>query len=52
MRLRWPFKRRVRVVKAPFVCTHKDFTEPDKQDRLCAKYGCPGDPNWRGDGCR
>ena len=28
----------------PFECTHNDS--------LCDKYGCPDDPNWKGDGCK
>lgn len=25
------------------------FTCPHEGDYLCDKYGCPDDPNWRGD---
>jgi hypothetical protein len=31
--------------RGPFKCPHGD-------DLLCRKYGCPDDPNWKGDGCR
>lgn len=27
-----------------FECTHNDS--------LCSKFGCPDDPNWKGDGCK
>lgn len=28
----------------PFECNHADS--------LCNQYGCPDDPNWKGDGCK
>lgn len=31
-------------------CTHR--APNGGQDVLCAHFGCPDDPNWRGDGCR
>ena len=47
--LRW-FKWRKKEPKVPFVCPHKDPIT-GTQDRLCRKWGCPDDPDWKGDGC-
>jgi hypothetical protein len=45
----WPFRRKPKVQKEPFRCTCPKI---DGTLDLCKKYGCPDDPNWRGDRCR
>jgi hypothetical protein len=48
----WPFKRKQKVRKEPYVCPHAAEYETVGVPNMCRKYGCPDDPNWRGDGCR
>lgn len=33
-----------RPPRSKYVCEHNDS--------LCRRYGCPDDPNWKGDGCK
>lgn len=47
--LRWLFKRRKKKAVEPYVCK---CVYPVGTINLCKKWGCPDDPNWKGDGCR
>jgi hypothetical protein len=47
-RRRWSREQKQRVARELRAFAERNFTCPHG-DYLCDKYGCPDDPNWKGD---
>lgn len=45
----WPAKLRLRQPQKPTEKPAHEICYQNCHDPLCHRYGCPSDPNWKGD---